>query len=289
MIIIDLNQILLSNMFQQNSMHGDINEDMLRHMALNSIRAYRKKFKSDYGEMVIACDDKYYWRKGVFAYYKANRKKSREESTLDWNVIFASLNKIREELKEYFPYRVIQVDGAEADDVIAALVFEHGWNLGNRILIISGDKDFIQLHNHPAVDQYAPIQKKWIRHNDPEAYIREHILKGDSGDGVPNVLSPDDTLVLGVRQKTMSDARLQALLAGDYTAKCLSTVMSEELIQRNIARNKQLIDMNEIPQNIRDEILKSFNDQEGKPKKDLFTYFVKFKLKNLTEAIGDFV
>ena len=289
MVIIDLNQILLSNMFQQNSMHGDINEDMLRHMALNSIRAYRKKFKSDYGEMVIACDDKYYWRKGVFAYYKANRKKSREESTLDWNVIFASLNKIREELKEYFPYRVIQVDGAEADDVIAALVFEHGWNLGNRILIISGDKDFIQLHNHPAVDQYAPIQKKWIRHNDPEAYIREHILKGDSGDGVPNVLSPDDTLVLGVRQKTMSDARLQALLAGDYTAKCLSTVMSEELIQRNIARNKQLIDMNEIPQNIRDEILKSFNDQEGKPKKDLFTYFVKFKLKNLTEAIGDFV
>lgn len=289
MIIIDLNQILLSNMFQQNAMHGDVNEDMLRHMALNSIRSYRKKFKADYGEIVIACDDKYYWRKGVFPYYKANRKKSRDESTLDWNVIFASLNKIRDELKEYFPYRVIQVDGAEADDVIAALVFEHGWNIGQRILIISGDKDFIQLHNHPAVDQYAPIQKKWIRHNDPEAYIREHILKGDSGDGVPNVLSPDDCLVLGTRQKTMSEPRLKALLAGDYSGEVLQKVMTQELIERNVARNKQLIDMNEIPQNIRDEIVNSYNEQANKPKKDLFTYFVKFKLKNLTEAIGDFV
>lgn len=288
MIIVDLNQILLSNLFMNNAMGNGIDEGMIRHMALNSIRAYKKKFSHDYGELIIACDDKWYWRKGVYPYYKANRKKTREESTLDWDAIFTSLNKIREELKEYFSYRVIHADGAEADDIIATLVFEHGYNLGNRILILSGDKDFIQLHDHPGVDQFAPVQKKWIRHSSPEQYIKEHVLKGDSGDGIPNVLSPDDCLVLGNRQVTMTAGRLEALLAGNFDDKSLKKIMSPEMIQRNIDRNQRLIDMTEIPQEIRDEILKSYNSQDNIPRKDLFGYFVKFKLKNLMEAINDF-
>jgi hypothetical protein len=290
MMILDLNQVMLASMFVQigNSKNAEVDEGLIRHMALNSIRAYNQKFKSKYGELVIACDSRHYWRKDVFPYYKANRKKNRDESPLDWEVIFKALHNIRDELKEYFPYRIIEIDGAEADDIIATLCFEHGMNFGQRILIISGDKDFVQLHNHPAVDQFNPILKKWVKHNSPEAYLKEHVIKGDTGDGVPNVLSNDDVLVRGVRQATLTAGRLEALLKENYEADCLKKIISPETLQRNLARNRQLISMTEIPQRIQDEILASFNAQAGKPRKDLFNYFVKFKLKNLMEAIGDF-
>lgn len=290
MMILDLHQVMLASMFVQigNAKNAEVDEGLIRHMVLNSIRAYNHKFKAKYGELVIACDSRRYWRKDVYPYYKANRKKNRDESPLDWEVIFKALHNIRDELKEYFPYRIIEVDGAEADDIIATLVFEYGMNFGQRMLIISGDKDFVQLHNHPAVDQFNPILKKWVKHNSPEQYIKEHIIKGDTGDGVPNVLSPDDCLVTGSRQKTMSAPRLEALLAGNFEEPCLTKAISAEMLQRNLARNRQLIDMTEIPQRIQDEILASFHAQENKPRKDLFNYFVKFKLKNLMEAIGDF-
>lgn len=290
MMILDLHQVMLASMFVQigNSKTAEVDEGLIRHMVLNSIRAYNQKFKAKYGELVIACDSRHYWRKDVFPYYKANRKKNRDASTLDWEVIFKALHNIRDELKEYFPYRIIEVHGAEADDIIATLCHEHGMNFGQRILIISGDKDFVQLHSYPAVDQFNPILKKWVKHNSPEAYIKEHIIKGDTGDGVPNVLSNDDVLVTGSRQATMTAGRLEALLKEDYAADCLKKVISPETLQRNLARNRNLIDMNEIPQRIRDEILDQFNAQAGKPRKDLFNYFVKFKLKNLMEAIGDF-
>ncbi len=278
MIILDLNQVMLSNLFMQMKGGTEIDEGLIRHMVLNSIRAYLKKHKEQYGELIIACDDGTYWRRNVFPYYKANRKKDRDASVLDWDVIFKSLNKIREELKESFPYRVIQVKGAEADDIIGTLCHEFGDNMGQRILILSADKDFIQLHDYIAVDQFDPVRKKKVQHNNPTAYKLEHIMRGDSGDGVPNVLSADDVFVTKTRQKTMLAKTLDRLLAGNLS----------ELEQRNYQRNKQLIDMSEIPQEIRDAIMAEFNTQENKPRKDLFGYFVKHRLKNLMEAIGDF-
>lgn len=289
MVLLDLNQVILANLFQQLK-QGDQTPDegLLRHMILNSIRAYLKKFKADYGELVIACDDYKYWRRDVFPYYKANRKKSRDESTLDWDLIFKSLNKIRDELKEYFPYRIIQVPGAEADDIIASLVFEYGWNMGQRILILSGDKDFIQLHEYPAVDQFSPIKKKWIKHTSPSTYLKEHIFKGDAGDGVPNVLSSDDCLVAKKRQATITAQRLDAWMKDDTSADCITRAISKDMLERNAARNRQLIDMSEIPKHIQDAVVKSYEAQANKPKKDLFGYFIKNKLKNLMDAIGDF-
>lgn len=280
MVILDLHQVMLSNLFMQLGMSKSTQVDMgmIRHMVLNSIRAYKIKFK-DYGELIIACDDSRYWRKDVFPYYKANRKKNRDESPIDWKQVFECLNAIRDELKEHFPYRVIQVAGAEADDIIATLVHNFGDQFGKKLMIISADKDFIQLHDHISVEQYDPIRKKAVRHGNPKEYLKEHIVKGDSGDGVPNMLSPDDCLVVGVRQKTMTEKRLQRLMAGEFETP-------EE--ERNYARNKMLIDMTEIPVGISAAILESYYDQENKPRKDLFNYFVKHRLKNLMEAINDF-
>ena len=206
MILIDLNQVMISNMMAQLGGKGsDISEDLVRHMILNSIRGYNVKFKEEFGDIIICCDSRHYWRREVFPNYKSQRKQAREESSHDWDNIFTIFNQVRDELKEHMPYRVVDVYGAEADDIIAVLVKNHP---DEKILILSGDKDFIQLQKYSNVKQYAPIQKKWVEGVDPKQYIKEHILKGDRGDSIPNFLSADDTFVNGIRQKPISKKKL---------------------------------------------------------------------------------
>jgi 5'-3' exonuclease len=267
-----------------NHTNMQLEEDLLRHMILNSIRTIRSKFHSEYGELVIACDDKKYWRRDVFPYYKAHRKKAREASELDWNAIFSCLNKVREELKEFFPYKTIQVDGAEADDIIGTLCHEYGLELKpseyEKILILSGDKDFVQLQVYANVEQYDPIRKKWIKHSNPKAYLKEHIARGDRGDGVPNMLSKDDCLIVG-RQKPLRRKFLDTMLESD------TPELSEELL-RNYKRNQQLVDLTFTPDTIRESVLDKYLNIEVNKRDKLFGYFVNYKLKNLMENIGDF-
>lgn len=283
MIIVDLNQVMISNFMAQIGNHTNIKieEDLLRHMVLNSLRSYNAKFRNEYGEMVIACDDRASWRREVFPYYKANRKKDRENSEIDWNAIFAVLNKIREELKIFFPYRVIQVDTAEADDIIGTLCMEFG-NTSEKIMIISGDKDFRQLHNFMNVRQYDPVRKKNIEENNPDRYLKEHIMKGDRGDGVPNFLSRDDCFVLNSRQKPLTSKKLDLWITLEPGAFC------DESMLRGWKRNQQLVDLNFVPDYIRKEVIESFKMQEGKKRDKLYTYFIENKLKNLLADIDHF-
>ena len=286
MILLDYSQVFISNMYQSLGTHlnAELNEDMLRHMVLNSIRSYQKKFSEEYGEMIICCDDGSSWRKNVFPYYKAHRKKDRDESELDWNLVFTILKKIRSELEEYFPYRVVYVHSVEADDIISVLCEKHGKLLGSNepILILSGDHDFIQLHTYMNVYQYDPTRKRWIIHNDPEQYKIEHIIKGDRGDGVPNILSQDDSFVSGIRQKTMTAKRLS-----EYTERIKNEDFDGDWV-RYYNRNKSVIDLNEVPEDLKNSILNKYNQEEGKGRSKLFNYFIKYRLKQLTEVINDF-
>ena len=162
MIIVDLSQVMLSNIMVQlgNHTNAQVDENMVRHMVLNSLRLYKTKFGAEYGELVIACDNKNYWRRKFFPYYKANRKKNIENSELNWKAIFDCLGKLRAELKEHFPFRVIDIETAEADDIIAILCREY--SAEEKIMILSGDKDFIQLQQYPNVNQFDPVRKKAI-------------------------------------------------------------------------------------------------------------------------------
>ena len=283
MIIVDLNQVMLSNLLMQlgNHTNAQIEENMVRHMILNSIRSYRVKFGAEFGELVIACDNTNYWRRKFFPYYKANRKKAQEKSELDWKSVFECLNKIRAELKEYFPYKVIDIESAEADDVIATLVFSESFsNPTEKVLILSGDKDFIQLHIYGNVKQYDPTRKKWITHSDPLSYKKEHILKGDSGDGVPNILSSDNCFVIGERQRPLTAKKLE------HYIKITPNEM-ESNIARNYFRNEKLIDLDQVPDDIRVKVMESFYEQK-KDRSKLMNYFIANKLRNLTEHIGEF-
>jgi len=281
-IIVDLNQVMLSNLLMQlgNHTNAQLEENMVRHMILNSLRSYKTKFGSKYGEMVIACDNTNYWRKQVFPYYKANRKKNQEKSEMDWRSIFETMNKIREELKVYFPYRVVDIESAEADDIIATLVEEAPST--EDVLILSGDKDFIQLHTYQFVKQYDPVRKKWITHEDPDRYLLEHVLKGDSGDGIPNVLSSDNCFVVGDRQKPLTQKKIDALIELDVQDKF------DHPLFVNYWRNRKLIDLHYIPKEIKEKIMESYQGQTGKGREKLMNYFIAKKLKNLMGSIGEF-
>jgi len=283
MIIVDLSQVMISNLMMQlgNHTNTEVEEDLLRHMILNSIRSYNMKFKDEYGEMIIACDDRAFWRRDIFPYYKANRKKSREKSELNWTQIFDALHKIRDELKAFFPYRVIQVDAAEADDVIGSLVMKYG-DTNEKILILSGDKDFVQLQRYNNVKQFDPVQKKYRTTNDPDRFIKEHIMRGDTGDGIPNFLSTDNCLVVGERQKPVASKKL------DVWVHLKPEEFCDDRMLRGYRRNQQLVDLSFIPQNIQENVLTEYEAQAGKDRKNLFNYFIEKKLKNLIESINEF-
>jgi 5'-3' exonuclease len=284
-ILMDYSQVMLASLFVNlgNHTNVEIDIDHLRHMFLNSLRANIVKFKKDYGEMIICVDSKTSWRRDFFTYYKASRRKSREESELDWPKLFEYINQIRTELDEYFPYKVLHVDTCEADDIIGVLCSKLGTQLydgGEKILILSSDKDYIQLHKYANVDQYAPAQKKFIVHSDPQKYIIEHVLKGDSGDGVPNVLSPDNCIVIGERQKSMTAKRIA--FYSDEKSEI------DDLTRSRIQRNKKLIDLSEIPAELQEKIIDEYNKPKTIGRKKLFTYFIEHKLKNLMTDLQDF-
>jgi 5'-3' exonuclease len=282
-VLVDLSQVMIANLMMQigNHHNAEVDENMIRHMVLNTLRFNRMKFKEEFGELIICADDKNYWRRQVFPYYKAARRKHREESELDWTAIFTALNKIRQELKDVFPYKVIQIDGAEADDIIGTIAHHEGreLNTGEKFLILSGDKDYIQLHKYANVKQYNPVMKKWVTHSNPEQYLFEHIVKGDAGDGVPNILSPDNAFVMNIRQKPVTKKRLEEWIDTNR--------MSSE-VKRNYLRNKSLIDLSEIPEHLKNKILEAYSAENTKDRSQLLNYFIKNRLKLLTESLGEF-
>lgn len=286
MLILDLNQVMISNLMVSLNREPDVNEDLVRHMILNSIRMYRQKFSAEYGELTIACDDKNYWRKDIFPYYKAHRKEDRSKSTHDWNKIFECLNKIRDELKQYFPYKVIQIERAEADDIIGVLTKKFGVYLNNKstekVLILSGDKDFGQLQKYLNVDQYSPVLKKWIRIQDPHRFLREHIMKGDRGDGIPNFLSEDSTIISKKRQKPLASKKLDSWIDLEPEKFC------DDQMLKNYRRNEALVDLEQVPDEVSEKILEQYENYKPAKRSGLLNYFIKNRLKNLMDVIGEF-
>ena len=278
MIIVDINQIMISNLMV--TIHRDnleLGEDLIRHMVLNSLRGHNKKFRKEYGQMVIACDSGNVWRRQAFPNYKAGRKANREKSEHDWTMIFDLLSKVKNEIKQFLPYKVIEVESVEADDIIAVLCRRTNEN----VLILSGDKDFIQLHND-RIKQYNPVLNKFVGQGEnPSLYIREHILKGDRSDGIPNVLSDDNVFIEGRRQRPLSKKKIEA-----WCNEIVPTFNDEE--QKNYERNKTLIDLNCVPKELEDKINREFENFEVATRDKILGYFISKKLKTLIEVIDEF-
>ncbi len=278
-ILIDYSQVFISNIVKQLNMGTiEIDEDLIRHTVLNTLRFYRTKFKNDYGELIICCDNRKYWRRDLFKYYKAHRKKAREDSDIDWNSLFECLNKIKQEIKDNFPYVIMEVVFTEADDIIAILA-EH---IKDASVIVSSDKDFGQLTKFSWVKQYSPIRKDFIVIENPEEFKREHIMKGDRGDGIPNFLSNDSCLVDGIRQTPLNYKKM------DNWKKLNPEVFCDRRMMKGYKRNQKLVDFDYIPEDIRSSILEEYNTYLNNGRDKIFDYFIVNKLKNLMEQIGEF-
>lgn len=280
MILIDLNQVLLAGLMAQIANHrGKLDESLIRHMVLNIIRTHVKNFRKEYGDVILCCDNRKYWRKDYFPFYKASRKKNREKSDLDWHLIFDILAKLKQELKDNFPYKVIDVEGAEADDIIGTLVPRFAPH--EKILILSSDGDFLQLQQYGEnVKQYNPSLKKYVKSENPLLELKEKIIRGDKGDGIPNIFSPSDCFVRDLRQKPITKGILDKLMSESYTEH-------DETTKANFVRNATLIDLSFIPKEIKEKIINTY--EEAKPAKGkLLNYFIEHKLKNLMEVIEEF-
>lgn len=291
MILIDMNQVMISNLMVQINSRSELTIELIRHTVLNCLKSYKKKFGKEYGDLVLCYDSKRYWRRSFFEYYKSNRKKDREKSGHDWGSIFDVLNQVKEEIKNNLPYKVMCIEGSEADDVIAILCKEQGViniRLQNnmqpvsKILILSGDKDFIQLQKYPFVKQYNPVQKKYVEGVDPKTYVLEHVIKGDRSDGIPNIFSQDDTFALGMRQKPVPRKLLNTIVSSD-----ISQVLTPEQY-RNWERNSKLINLENIPEDVADDILNEYYSLTPAPKSKLISYLSENNLTKHLETIEEF-
>ena len=281
MIIVDYSQIALASIIVQRI----DDPQLIKHICLNTLRMYNKKYREEYGQMVLACDGFNSWRKQFFPEYKGNRKKNRSASELDWNLIFGTLNDLREEIKDNFPWKVLHLDECEADDIIATLTMQtQEFGLHEPVMIISSDKDFIQLQKFNNVKQFSPATKKLVTDSNPRLYKWNHIFRGDSGDGVPNVLSPDDTFITGQHQNQLRQTKIDEWINNLDT---LRESMGDENY-RNFQRNRTLIDFDYIPEEIQQTIINTFNETKPAPKMKVLNYLVKNRLKNLIECTEEF-
>ena len=283
MILVDFNQMVIANFMQYQKQFTDDNAlDMLRHMILNNIRMINRKFKEEWGEINFCCDGPNNWRKKAFPFYKANRKKQREENpqNIDWQKLFDFITTIKKELSEEFPYKVLNGSECEADDIIAT-VCKH-YHKEDNILIVSSDKDFIQLHKYEGVKQWSPLTKKFLNVTDPIKFKNELIIKGDRSDGVPNILSQDDTFVSEMRQKKLTKKKIE-----DWVVQDPEKVLEGEVL-RNFKRNQQLIDLDYVPNPIEINILDDFKGDHFTGRNKMLNYFVKHRLRDLTESLQEF-
>lgn len=280
MILIDYNGIAIGNIVAQKI---ELDENLIRHMILNSIRMYRSKFHAKYGEIVICRDGFKNWRKEVFPQYKFKRKEARKQSPMDWNEVFRITELVLQEIKENFPYKVVEVDEVEADDIIAALcedTQEFGRN--EPVLIVSKDKDFVQLQKYSNVHQFTPQTKKMIVEPNPRKAKMELILKGDQADGVPNVLSPDNSFTDGIRQKPLRQKVIDQLIEDQHC-------MGEE-VYRNFLRNKKLIDLEQLPDHLKEKIIYNYDGQEKQSyRTKVFPYLIAKRCRRLLEDVEDFI
>lgn len=283
MILVDFSGICLATIL----INKENDERMIRHMTLNSLRMYNQKFKEQYGQMVLACDGSNNWRKEYFPQYKGNRKKTRDESSFDWGEAFRILNDLRQEIRDNFPYKVLHLDGCEADDIIGTLV-ENSQEFGNYedIMIVSADGDFKQLQKYDNVRQWSPLTKKLVVDNNPRVNLTEKILTGDAGDGVPNILSDDNVFIEGGRQTPLSKKKKETIVEDLADGELLYAASW----YRNYCRNETLIDLSKTPDSLKQNIINNFMEQDPwKNKGKVFPYLVSKKMNRLIESVTEFI
>lgn len=298
-ILVDFSQVFISNFMSQIGIDYDDDQidGLVRHMTLQTLLSYKKQFSQKYGELIVCVDGRNSWRKNRFIHYKANRKKRREEEKEKWDNLYQSLDKMVIELSDNFPYRIVKIDEAEADDIIAVLSKSLS-KMGKNVMIISSDKDFVQLHDDN-VKQFSPQKSEYIKVDNPSKFLKELVIRGDSVDGIPNIFSPEDILVTeGKRQKSIFAKKMVEWL--DMPIKEICICEDKKLDQsdrdyitsrteKRFKQNLMLIDFKYIPKNVKCAIIEKYNNEKDKKSKKVdYRYFVANSLPTLMDRSTEF-
>lgn len=282
MILIDFSSISYATVIKTAS-QIQLTPTNIRHSILQRILYLYKKHKDKYGpELIICCDsNKSSWRKRYYPYYKANRKRAREMIKIDWQLFFETQEELINELREYFPYKIYRVDNVEADDIISYVI--KVTDPATPILVISQDKDFFQFQLHyKNVDQYIPDQDRFYKVTFQEALDKhmEHIIRGDAADGIPNVFSDDDALVNpDKRQSRATKKRIE-----DFIQRLENKTLTPEE-ETKINRNRILIDLKSLPEDIETLIENELNTHQPTDKSKLFKYLLEHQLDKIIKEI----
>lgn len=265
-------------------------KELIKHIALNQILGLRMRFK---GDLIVCCDNKStgYWRKTEYPSYKGHRiHKKKDDDFLDWGLIHETIDELKVELRDNFPYTVLDVEGAEADDIIAALCAYFDENElvkcglveePQDIVICSTDGDFQQLQKYRNVKQWNNVEKKFITCDNPKKFLVGHICTGDDGDNIPNICTGDWwSKARADNEKTRAKGFKQARLVDFYNRGQDACLNEEEL--RNFKRNEKLIDLDLIPPNVRMKIVNTYMDSEVKgTRMKVFQYLNKHRMQLL--------
>lgn len=303
-ILVDLSQIVMSGVITQ--LADDLErpnveaDSLIKHMVYTMLLGLKQKFGKEYGEMILCADSNKYWRREYFQWYKGHRKHAKEKAKIDWKVVYAALDALIVDLSEYFPYKVIEVENCEADDIIACLThyyqeneLDEGGLFGGspkRIMICSSDGDFIQLQKYSNVAQWNNQHKKMVSSSNPKRDLLEKIASGDSGDNIPNVITENvwsqhraENLEVKLRATPMKSARLEEF--SELGEKACKT--DEE--RANYARNDMLINFDNIPSHVYDSIINTYATYKKKGNTTkLMSYFTKNRMKVLFGDVASF-
>jgi hypothetical protein len=297
MILIDLQQIAIAyfsvrikNKMEVRTLveedHGNISDrEYIRNGLLKTLRNVRVQFSQTYGELVLCCDSRQSWRRDVFPFYKLKRRKGRDESPVDWNAFHGDFDAIKEEFKQHLPYRLVEVEGAEGDDIISVLCEVNSMKSQPvRTLIYSSDKDFLQLQKYPHVDQYDRFRERFLKCENPVHEVREKIIRGDDGDGVPNILSADNCFAAGVRQRPMMSAKVEIW----KTMEPETITDWDEETKLRWKRNQALVDLSCMPVEIKQRIARYMLDNPAPQRKNMYKYLMSVRAIDLVSMAGVF-
>lgn len=272
-------------------------ENILRHAIINSFTTLKKRFGAEYGELIIAVDGKKNFRKDIYEHYKAGRAEARKKSDIPWNIVFDIVHRLVDEAKENWPWAVIEVDRAEADDVMFVLVEDianhNTQSVGvmdddepEKVLLDTRDQDMFQIHR-PGLRQWDSRDRKFITLPSgmtAEAFRKDLIIRGDTTDGVENVFTPLGTLITpGVRQTACIAKRMNSVLQFEN----IFDYDLDPVIKERIKMNHQLVSSQGIPLDVRDEIVSKYKNRTINKKMKMLQYLQKHRCIRLIDEINN--
>lgn len=232
--------------------------------SLKMLKTALRAYSSEKPKMIVLWDGRAQWRFDLYPEYKSNRgkdskgKEMKEQFKLQQPKILKAL-------------KMLGVDqivgkGYEADDVAGFLSKAYS-SQGNKVVLISGDKDWIQLVNG-VTTWYDPVRERFVRRSNfeeftgvqtVEQFVQTKAIEGDSSDMIAGVPGLGEKACIGIMQNFGSVENLFAAYeanGGDFEKGQLPDSLSRPRNKINdfcregrevFYRNMKLMDLRNVP------------------------------------------